>query len=98
MSDKESETGKVIQFPKNKIKENKDKMNKLEVACKILRQIAMEGNDFHIIVTREAADNLFIFPSEKYSYATITSNLNEIKNIPLYKDTFIYPISGDEFQ
>jgi len=97
MESEQLELMKVIQFPKNKIKENRDRIDKLEVAYKVLKYLVEEGKEFHIVVTKESAEELFEIPSSKYNYVTITSSLGEADNIKLHNNTFFYPILGDEF-
>lgn len=92
---------KVIPFSQRKMEEKKfrERKDKLEVAYKMLECLIGYGADFHIVITKESTSELFDFPKEynKYQYATLTSNLNEAKNIKLKDNTMFYPIEGDEF-
>lgn len=97
MQNEQLQLMKVIQFPKNKLKENKERLNKLEVAYKLLKCLVEDGADFHIVVTKESAETLYNFPTGEYKYATITSDLEEAQKIRLNDNTFFYPVKGDEF-
>lgn len=100
MKAEQMELMKVIEFPKNKIeeKERRERLDKLDVSYKLLEELVKTGADFHIIVTKESASELFDFPEKynKYQYATLTSNLKEAKTINLKDNTMFYPIKGDE--
>jgi C4-type Zn-finger protein len=90
---------KVIQFPQRKIeeKEFRERKDKLEVAYKMLDYLIERGHDFHIIISDEAADELFN-RKKKFEYSILTSNFEKIKNVNIYnKNASYYPIEGDEF-
>jgi hypothetical protein len=89
---------KVIKFPKNELKENKDRLDKLEVAYKMLKRLIGEGHDFHILIATEATKELFATDGLiKSDYGILTSNMEEAEEIRIKSDNAIfYPIKGDE--
>lgn len=100
MKAEQMELMKVIDFPKSKIeeKERRERLDKLDVAYKLLERLVKTGTEFHIVITRESTSELFEFPKEynKYQYATLTSDLKEAKRINLKDNTMFYPIKGGE--
>lgn len=101
MNIEQTELMKVIEFPKNKIeeKENRDRLNKLEVAYKMLETLVKEGHDFHIVISADATERMFKPGkiSNNY-YGVLTSNLDKAEKIRIKSDnTAFYPIRGDEF-
>lgn len=101
MKAEQIELMKVIDFPKSKIeeKERRERLDKLDVAYKLLERLVKTGAEFHIVITRESTSELFNLPEgyNKYKYATLTSDLEKAKRINLKDNTMFYPIKGDEF-
>lgn len=88
---------KVIEFPKNKDTELKLLKDKQDSAEKILDFITDLKNDFHIVLIRSAAEELFEMNKFKGDKIVITSNYQEAKKIFKSKDFIFYKLTGDEF-
>lgn len=102
MKHEQMELMKVIEFPKDKIKEKlkNERIGKLDAACKMLKYLIEEEADFHIVLKIETANKLFEVSEEemkKYDYIILTSNYEESKHIPI-KRSCVYRIKGDEFE
>jgi hypothetical protein len=86
---------KVIEFPKNRQVENIERNEKLEVAIKILKLLVDEGADYHIVIDRKAANELF--EGALREYTVITSNLEKAEDIRLrFENYSIFPLKGNE--
>lgn len=88
---------KVIEFPKNKDTELKLLKDKQDSAEKILDFITDLKEDFHIVLSRSAAEELFEMEKFKGDKVVITSNYQEAKEMFNIKDTIFYKLTGDEF-
>lgn len=88
---------KVIEFPKNKDTELKLLKDKQDSAEKILDFITDLKEDFHIVLSRSAAEELFEMNKFKGDKVVITSNYQEAKEMFNIKDTIFYKLTGDEF-
>lgn len=88
---------KVIEFPKNKDTELKLFKDKQDSAEKILDFITDLKEDFHIVLSRSAAEELFEMNKFKGDKVVITSNYQEAKEMFNFKNTIFYKLTGDEF-
>lgn len=88
---------KVIEFPKNKDTELKLLKDKQDSAEKILDFITDLKEDFHIVLSRSAAEELFEMNKFKGDKVVITSNYQEAKEMFNFKNTIFYKLTGDEF-
>lgn len=86
--------GKVIQFPKNRDTENKLLKDKLKVAYAVLKTLTDLGADFHIIIEKEYAEELFTEEMDR-NHVIFTSNIEKAKELELRM--CIFPIKGNEF-
>ena len=88
---------KVVEFPKNKDTELKLLKDKLDSAQKMIDFITEHKEDFHIVINRSAAEELFEMDKFKGDKVVITSNYQKAKEI-FKKDNYIfYKLTGDEF-
>lgn len=88
---------KVIEFPKNKDTELKLLKDKQESAEKMINFFTDFKKDFHVVVSRSAAEELFEMDKFKGNTVVITSNYEEAKEIFTSKDIIFYKLTGDEF-
>lgn len=88
---------KVIEFPKNKDTELKLLKDKQESARKMIDFITDFKKDFHVVLSRSAAEELFEMDKFKGDKVVITSNYKEAKEMFNIKDTIFYKLTGDEF-
>ena len=88
---------KVIEFPKNKDTELKLLKDKQDSAEKILDFITDLKEDFHIVLSRSAAEELFEMDKFKGDKIVITSNYQEAEEIFKSKDFIFYKLTGEEF-
>ena len=87
--------GNIIEFPKNKLVNEKLLKDKLEVAYKILDYLTDYGADFQILIESDSARNLFNEEDLNREFVTLTSNLEKSQKLKV--STCVYPIKGDEF-
>jgi len=97
MKAEQLEIMKVIEFPKNRNVENKLRDDKLEVAIKFLKYLVGEGADFHIIIDRNAALELFEDNAKLKDYLIMTTDFEKARHIKLDTNYKIYKIEGNEF-
>lgn len=95
MKYKQLEIMKVIEFPKNREAEKIERNKKLEETIRLLSLLVDEGADYHIVIDRKAANE--IFEGNLREYTVITTNLKKSNNLILTPRNYnIYPIKGNE--
>lgn len=73
---------RVIEFPKSKLKENREKQDKLEVAKKLVNLLVDKEIEFQIIIDKESA--LKVLKDDDFKdYVIITTNLEEAEKLRL---------------
>lgn len=90
---------KVIEFPKNKDTELKLLKDKQDSAMDMINYLTDRKKDFHIVVSKSTAEELFEMDKFRGDKVVITSNYEEAKRIfPELKNTIFYKLTGDEFK
>ena len=97
MKSEQLEIMKVIEFPKNRNVENKLRSEKLDIAIKFLKYLVDESVDFHIIIDRNAALELFEDNAKLKDYLIMTTDFEKARHIELDTNYSIYKIKGNEF-
>lgn len=101
MEGEQLELIKVIQFPKNRQVVEIERQDKLEVIQKILKLIIEEGNDFHVLIDKKTALEIYEDPTNGLKdYLILTTNFEEAQKMKLKmtqtRNSRIQKITGNE--
>lgn len=101
MEGEQLELMKVIEFPKNRNVIEMERQNKLNVIQTILELIIQEGNDFHIVIDKKSALEIFEDSDNKLKdYFILTTNFEEAQKMKLKmthtRNSIIQKIIGNE--